>query len=105
MSLRDLGCRGFNKDTPVALPGHLPRPGDSMSTFMDLLFLGGYIATPTGLAAAVPELGLPGPHPSQAAQAAPRAQPPARVRVVRAARVGLDRRGAARGRTARPPSW
>ena len=74
-----------------------------MSTFMYLLFLGGYIATPTGLAAAVPELAQPGPHPSQATQAAPRPQPPARVRVVRAARVGIEPRRAVRGRIARPP--
>jgi hypothetical protein len=45
-----------------------------MSIWTDLLFLGGYVATPTGLAALAPELGAPAspaPGPAVAAVAAP----------------------------------
>src|SRR5215470_11829662 len=83
MSLRDLACRGFNKHTPVGRPRHALGQGDVMSTYMDLLFLGGYIATPTGLAAAVPDAWQREAKPSQPTAAAPREVPLARARVLR----------------------
>src|SRR5262249_8953861 len=90
MSLRDLGCRGFNKHTPVGRPRHALGQGDVMSTYMDLLFLGGYIAPPPPLppppapAAAVPGAGTRRePRPARPAAPPPRKVSLARARVRR----------------------